>query len=424
MNAYNAKYVCVLVFLFILEIALAHAESFEVPEYSARINEFTINLVKHYGYGSDAPKNTILSPQSIYHGLAMSYIASAGITRQEMAHVIHFPEDNEQLLEDLLNLRQQFLTGAQHEQVNMSMANSIWMDTTYADFQKAYMARVEQVFEEAIHYVQFKRSDQTSEDMNLWISEKTNGTIQKSVRPEDFISKSRPGIIEEPGLVVINAVCFQAPWGSKFDAESTDMMPFHIDEATTEDAMMMHQNSLLLYSEDEDVKFLEIPYIDASYSMYFILPQEVLSVGELMDLITEKRIATLKRKAYSHKVDVLLPKFTMHGHLDMKHALTEMGVEQAFDSQKADFDKMIKKKIQAFRIYISQILHDGYIEVNEEGTEAAAATTTIHYSFGCSAPPPPVAVDFHADHPFLFLIVHNESRSILFAGWLSDPGEL
>ena len=99
-----------------------------------------------------------------------------------------------------------------------------------------------------------------------------------------------------------------------------------------------------------------------------------------------------------------------------------MGVSSTFDKEKADFNKMIVPHLDAFRIYISQVYHDTWIEVHEEGTEAAAATTTVHYSFGCSGgainPPP---VEFHADHPFLFAIVHNKSYSILFAGWIANP---
>jgi serpin B len=101
-----------------------------------------------------------------------------------------------------------------------------------------------------------------------------------------------------------------------------------------------------------------------------------------------------------------------------------MGLESAFDKQRADFDKMIIKNFGAFRVYITDSYHDAWIDVHEEGIEAAAATATAHFSFGCSAPRQPMPAEFHADHPFLFMIVHNESRSILFAGWISNPEKL
>jgi serpin B len=99
-----------------------------------------------------------------------------------------------------------------------------------------------------------------------------------------------------------------------------------------------------------------------------------------------------------------------------------MGAKRAFDEEKADFDKMIVKKMEAYRIYISEIYHDAWIEVHEEGTQAAAVTTTTHFSIGCSMSPHNLNVDFHADHPFLFAIVDNQSYDILFAGWVAKPG--
>jgi serpin B len=155
--------------------------------------------------------------------------------------------------------------------------------------------------------------------------------------------------------------------------------------------------------------------------MHILLPRQALSVSEIANLVTADEAASLKQRAYPHEVDVLLPKYQLSTHIGAKDALSAMGVRAALDNQSADFDRMIHKKYEAFRVYISQIYHDAWIDVHEEGTEAAAATTSVGYSFGCSAQVPPRQVDFHGDHPFLLLIVHNQSRSILFAGWLSDP---
>jgi serpin B len=420
----HGKYLCTAILLLLLTVPVLQGFDTEIPAFSKRINEFSVDVLRYQAQSSQAQKNMIVSPQSIFHGLAMSYIASGGTTRQELATVLHFPDDDEQLLEDVSSLRQTLHTATRHEKVDVAMANSTWLDSTYADFQTEYIDMVEQTFDGPVRPVRFENKNQIAEKINLWISEKTRGRIQKSVAPEDFESKSKPGIIDEPGLVIINALYFNAAWGSKFDEHATTARPFHVDTATTEDVLMMHQQSLLLYAEDKDVKFLEIPYIDGDFAMYLILPKYILRVSELTGCISEDRIATLKRSASIHKVDVLFPKFTMQSHLDVKDALMAMGVQSAFDNKSADFDKMIVKKIQAFRIYISRIYHDAWIEVDEDGTEAAAATTTVHHSFGCSAPPRPLPAEFHADRPFLFFIAHNQSRSILFCGWISDPGEL
>ena len=396
-----------------------------IPEISTRINAFTLDLLKHEAQAADAPGNTVLSAQSIFHGLALSYVAAGGDTRAELAKVLHFPDDNRQLIDGLATLRQQLHASAKPGKIEISVATSAWLDGTHARFRKEYADQVQQAFAASLHSVQFKQPDQVSQEINNWVSEKTHGKITKSVGPQDFKSKSTPGVIDEPALVTVNAVYFKADWGSRFEKGSTREHPFHVDAATTEPAPMMHQRSVLLYAEDDRVQFLEIPYVDGSYSMYVLLPQRILSVKSLMDLVTIDRIIALKRGAFPHQVDVLLPKFEIGSHLGVKNALGAMGVQSAFDSQRADFDKMITKTVEAYRVYLNEVYHDAWIDVHEEGTEAAAATTAVHYSFGCSmqpgAPPP---VDFHADHPFLYMIVHNQSRSVLFAGWISRPKQL
>jgi len=396
----------------------------QIPDIGQRINSFTMDLLKHQAGAKDHPANTILSPQSIFHGMAMGFIASGGDTRKELAEVFHFPEKNEELIKDLAELRQQLRKADKHKRIDVTMANSVWLDETYADFRKEYVKEVEDAFEASLHPVKFAQRQRASDDINQWVSEKTRGKIQKSVNPSDFKSRSQPGIIDEPALVTVNAVYIKADWGSRFEKESTHQRAFHIDKATTAMTPMMHQRSLLRFSEDEKLKFLELPYIDEHCSMYILLPKEITGIPELMKNLTIDQIVELRKRAFGHEVDVLLPKFEMRSHLSARESLSAMGVKSAFSNQKADFDKMIIKKVESFRIYITDIYHDAWMDVHEEGTEAAAATSTVHFSFGCSAPHRPMPAEFHADHPFLFMIVHNESRSILFAGWMSNPKEI
>jgi serpin B len=395
----------------------------KIPDISQRINSFTMDLLKHQADAKDHPANTILSPQSIFHGLAMSYIASGGDTRKELCKVFHFPEKNEDLLNDLANLRKQLHKVDKHKRIDVTIANSVWLDETYADFRKEYVKEVQKAFEASLNRVKFMQKERASDAINKWVSEKTRGKIQKSVDPSDFKSRSQPGIIDEPALVTVNAVYFKADWGSRFDKSSTRKRIFNTDKTSTVETPMMHQRSSLLYSENEKLKFLELPYIDNLCTMYLILPKDTIGVPDLIKTLTIDQIVELRQRAFGCEVDVFLPKFEMRSHLGTKDALSAMGVKAAFSKPDADFDKMINKKPEAFRIYISEIYHDAWVDVHEEGTEAAAATSTVHFSFGCSAPAWPMQVEFHADHPFLFMIIHNESRSILFAGWISNPKE-
>lgn len=396
----------------------------DIPDISARINEFTVDLLKHSAQSTNAPDNTVLSAQSIFQGMAMSYIASGGETRKELAEVLHFPDDNDKLIEELSSLRQQVQADALHAKMDVSIASSLWLDGTYADFRKDYIGIVQNAFAASLHTVEFNQRDQVSAAINKWVSENTHGKIQKCVTPQDFNSKSSPGIINEPALVMVNAAYINADWASRFETDGTRAGAFHVDADTTEDTLMMNQRAVLPYSENEHVQFLELPYTENIYSMYLVLPKSNVSIGKLMDVVTTDMLVALKRSAFNYEVDVLLPKFQMESHLGVKDTLVAMGVKVSFDSARADFDTMINKKVEAFSVYINEIYHDACIEVHEEGTEAAAATTAAHFSFGCSAPLQPPRVDFHVDHPFLFLIVDNRSYSILFSGWISRPHEI
>lgn len=393
----------------------------EEPEITAPINKFTFDFLR-YEADASAPANAVFSPQSIYHGMAMSYVGSRRVTRKELAEALHFPVDNAKLVSDLSDLRQQFRETAKGGKIELSFDNAIWLDSTYAEFRPEYIQQLKTGFEASLFNVKYINKEAVAGRINAWVSDKTRGKIPKVVGPEDFASRSSLGIIDEPAMTGVNVVYFKAPWGSRFDKRATRLLPFKVDPSRIATAPMMHQCSLLPYSEDGTFQFLEIPYVARQFSMYVVLPKEVLSIGDLARSIDADRLAKLRRSAFDREVDVLFPKFELTSHASITNALSAMGVRDAFDKGKADFDNMIIKNPSAFRIYVSQVYHDAWIEVHEEGTEAAAATTAIHYSIGCSATAVGPA-EFHADHPFLFFIVHNKSRSILFAGWVSQPGE-
>ncbi len=395
----------------------AAAEKLEITD---GINTFTVDYLKHLARTSTG--NEIASPQGIFHGLAMSYVASGGETRKELAAALHFPDGDEKLIAELATLRGQFMAAAKHKRIEMNVANGAWLDSTYATFKKDYVERLKKAFDAALHSVEFKERAKVCKEINAWAARHTNNRITNVIAPKDIESKSRPGWIIEPGLVTVNAIYFKADWASQFDKKATRDRPFHLDPKKTEDVPMMHQESVFPYAENDDFKFLEMAYIDGHFSMYVLLPKKIISVKDLMAGVDGDVIKKLRWDAAPHEVDVLFPKFEVRSHASVKDALAEMGAKTAFDWKKANFDRMIIKKFEAYRIYLSEVYHDAWIEVNEEGTEAAAATTTVHYSIGCSAPPPlPPKAEFHADRPFLFLIVHNASRSALFGGWITNP---
>lgn len=393
------------------------SELIKVPDISKRINKFSIAFLKQNAQASDAPANTIMSPQSIFHCLAMSYIASGGDTRKELASVCRFSESNEELARDIQELRQQLL---KDKQIDVRIANSAWLNSSRADFRKDYVNEVEKSFGSSISSIDFREKEKSSNIVNAWAAKNTNEKINNVVSPEDFESINLPFFKNGTALLLANVVYFKADWGSCFNKSDTEEKTFHIDRSAKTKTMMMHQNSLLRYLENDKFKFLELPYIGNTYSMHVILPKEIIPIKKLMEEITSEMINEMEGRAYTAQVDTLFPKFEMQNRLDVKDSLKAMGIKAAFDSS-VDFDKMINNRLDAFAIYISKIRQDAWIEVNEKGTKAAAVTHVIMKMK--SLPPYYKHVTFHADHPFLFLIVHNQSRSILFGGWVSNTDE-
>lgn len=408
--------------LFLLGVSYHKPTDRDVSAVGEGVNAFAFDLLREIaGKGGD---NVVISPQSVFHAVAMSYVGSGGKTKRQLRQVMHFPGDENQLLVGLSKLRKQLNETAAHPRVDLNLANSAWLDSTYAEFRKDYVRKLEYFFGVSPQLTLFKDRRGASDRINAWISENTGGRIQRGVSPDDFLSRSRPGVINEAAMVIVNAVFFRADWASQFEGSATREQEFHLDSQRSENAMMMHQDQVFPYAENGEIQFLEMPYIDGSYSMHVLLPKTICSLEDGMRNLDFDTYRQLQQSAFEHKVDVLFPQFEIANHYNMKSTLSDMGADSAFSFRRANFDRMIVKRIQAFRIYLNEVYHDAWIKADEEGSEAAAATTSVHFSFGCGAAvvSPPRAV-FHADRPFLYFIVHNESGSIVFMGSVANPNE-
>ena len=396
----------------------------EIPEASRRINAFTFDLLHRHAARTNAPANAVLSAQSIYHSLAMSYVASGGKTRAELSRAVGFPLDHAGLLKDLKKLREDLHRKPERGRgPQLVMANSCWLDDRIAVYRKEYLRQIEEFFDVEPEQVAFAEPEKAAARINRWVSKQTRGRIKTVVQPEDFASRSVGQILDEAAFVLVNAVWFKGAWQNGFKKEDTASKPFHVDETTTTAAPMRQKRGNFLYAEDEDFQLLELPYQNFTYSMYVLLPRKPAAVETWLPKVTQDSLLKMMSAALERSVDVVLPKFESRCHLDAMEMLQSMGVREAFDREAANFDWMIHKRREAFRIYISTCVHEAWMSVEEEGSEGAAATSATHRSIGCVAKAPRDPVLFQADHPFLYLIVHNESRSILFSGWFSDPRE-
>lgn len=396
-----------------------------IPEFSGRIDDFAFDLLKYEAASHDASSSggALLSPFSIYSCMAMGYIASGGNTRTGLAQALHFPADNAPLMRDLPALREKISSDGNRPGVELRMGESVWLDTTYAHWRADYLHNLGRMGAEPPRNVKFADQAASCADINAWVTRMTKNRITQVIQPADIPSRSHPGVIDEPGLVTVDAVWFKAQWMHEFDTAATGKHLFNTPGGTT-DTPMMHQNSVFLYSEDPHCQLLIMPYLGGRFSMVVLLPRDVEDAATMTASLTREKMQELLTGVRPATVDILFPKFTIKRHTDLEKPLVALGAGEAFDKGNANFDAMIVKTFPAYRVYLSSVKHDTWMQVSEEGTEAAAATTAVYYTIGCAAQEPPPPVAFHADHPFLFFIVHNPDRTILFAGWVTNPAAL
>jgi serine protease inhibitor len=213
--------------------------------------------------------------------------------------------------------------------------------------------------------------------------------------------------------VLVNAIYFKGNWEYQFDPDKTKKSPFYISSENSVQVSMMKQEEQVFYAESESIQLLELPYVGNALSMLLLLPKRIDGLKQLEDSLSIENIELWRNNLAKTKVIISIPRFKMDYKDLLKKTLKNMGMVDAFIYPKANFAGMDGKSDWLF---IDDVIHQAYVEVNEQGTEAAAATT-VGVLGGMPSPPP----TFRADHPFLFLIQENKTGNILFIGRLIDP---
>jgi len=213
--------------------------------------------------------------------------------------------------------------------------------------------------------------------------------------------------------VLANAVYFKGKWASQFQKGKTHSRSFWLAPERPAQVPMMAQKSTFLYSSNEIAQIVELPYRGCEFSMLVILPQKRDGLANLGTELTLKSFTKWTERMYPADVDLLLPKFKIDSRFSLGQSLSSMGIRDAFDGSRANFTGISTQR----PLFINSLEHGAVIEVDEEGTVAAAATGA---SFGCAQKPRPAS--FHADHPFLFIILDRPTRTFLFVGRVTNPG--
>jgi len=362
--------------------------------------------------------NLFFSPYSISTALAMTYAGARGQTESQMAKVLHFPAGANEGTESspMVMDRRQFAStfGEIIKDLNergrkgaytLSVANALWGQKGYG-FLKEFLELVKANYGGRLSEVDFVGATEASrKTINAWVEKQTKEKIKDLIPPGVLDSMTR--------LVLTNAIYFKGNWARQFKKNETKDAPFSLADGRKIEAPMMNQTGQFGYMETETFQGLELPYVEDELSMIVLLPKQFNGLPEFEKTLTAENLSQWLAKLYRCEVVVCVPKFKATSQFSLASVLASMGMKDAF-SQDADFSGMDGKK----DLFISAVIHKAYVDVNEEGTEAAAATgvTMKLTSFGPSETPV-----FRADHPFLFLIRDNHSASILFLGRVVNP---
>jgi serpin B len=367
-------------------------------------NKFALDL---YQKLRSEEGNLFFSPSSISTALAMTYAGAAGETEKEMAKTLHFQMPKNQLHDGMHALQAFWKTPDKKQGIRLNLANRLWGQDSY-EFLAEFLGITREKYGAELARVNFAQTEQARQTINGWVEEQTENKIT------DLIPAG--AIDSDTKLVLTNAVYFHGIWSDPFKKALTNDEDFHVTSSDSIKVPMMHRWHEYRYGEADNLQILELPYGDGSLSMVVLLPKKVDGLAALEAKLTFQNLQQWVGSLSKHDVKVYLPKFKTNSQFDLGDTLKSIGINTAFDPNTADFSGMTGGK----DLFISAVIHKAFVDVNEEGTEAAAATGLI-ITATSAAPDPTEPPVFRADHPFIFMIRDNRNGSIMFMGRIRNP---
>ncbi|XP_055962964.1 serpin B10 [Sorex fumeus] len=390
------------------------------------INQFALEFSKKLAE-DDEGKNIFFSPWGISTTLAMVYLGTKGTTATQMAQVLQFdtdqdvkssPENEKKRKMDFnsdqvgeIHFAFQKLISEINNPSNayiLKTANGIYGEKTYP-FHNKYLEDIQTYFGAKPQSVNFvEDSDQIRKEINSWVESQTEGKIP-NLLPDDAVDSATR-------MVLVNALYFKGLWEHQFSVQDTTEKPFRINKTSSKPVQMMSmkKNLEVFHIEKPQATGLQLYYKNRDLSLLILLPEDVGGLDQLEKAITYDQLSewTSEDMMEMYTVELHLPKFKLEQSYDLKTTLASMGMSDAFNQSKADFSGMSKER----NLYLSNVFHKSFVEINEQGTEAAAGSAS-EISVRIRLP----TIEINADHPFLFFIRHNKTNSILFYGRFCSP---
>lgn len=365
---------------------------------AAAANQFCLDL---YGRLRAENENIFFSPYSIWTALAMTSEGARGETAEQMEKVLRAPQDPDTrrtAIKDLIAVM-----NTPEAAYELSTANALWAQRDHV-FLREYVLTIEEFYAAKTANLDFKTDAEGSrKTINDWVSDKTRQRI-KDLIPAGVLSAMTR-------LVLTNAIYFKAAWLERFEATQTTPRPFFTSTGDTVSIpMMIMTKARLPYAETPEAQVLELPYSGDSLAMLVMLPR-ARGLARLETQLDMNHLNEWTGQLSQQELDIFLPRFTLETKYDLSGLLGDMGMARAFSAQ-ADFSGMDGKG----ELFISAVIHQAFVEVNEEGTEAAAATGVVMETVSVRP-----RIEFRADHPFVFMILDKRTQAILFMGRVSKP---
>jgi serpin B len=370
----------------------------------AENNNFAIDFFTALYATSENTENIIVSPFSLSMALAMVWNGAEGETKQAIQQAIGMSNYPESEINDYFKKLGDALLKTDPN-TKLAIANSIWTHEGFPVKQSFYDVN-KTWYNAEVQEIDFSSADALTL-INKWCSDKTNGLIKK------ILEKISPGEV----MYLLNALYFKGIWSSKFDASETQKQPFYRENGTSISIDMMHQNNKLGYYSDEHLSLTSLYYGNGAFSMTFVLPNQNVSFEAMLNQLKQPEYFKncLYAGIYNYAiVDLFIPKFKLEYKKELNKILKLLGMGIAF-SGAADFSGISDTSLE-----ISKVIQKVYIDVNEEGTEAAVVTA-IGMETTSPNPEQPQQVTFRADRPFLFLIRENSTGTVLFMGKVENP---